>query len=434
MADNGYDRRLIKDGTQLWQDPGTYGGIGDVQNLLNSTDPERVARGGEAFTAASSLLGEVSTFLRAAGWTMDEHWRGEDARAAQQALRRLQATAAELSYRTGQVGSSLTFYGGEMLPWYRDHAVDYGTFEFDDELLGGALSFNDDKAREHLTNLNTRIAEAYNALPDMVERHLPNADPGGPGPDLTDTEISDIGADGLGGGGLGDLGGAGLGPSGLGTSGLGPSGLGPSGLDTDGLGPSGLDTGGLGTNGPGGLDTDGLDPGGLDPDGPGTGVDTPGLPGTTTPAGLTDPATTPGASGLTDPASGLTDPAAALDTGDPRSTSLAGYESPTLTAPNSTATGVGPTGLGTTGPTGTTLAPAGTWVTPAGAGGGALASGAGLAARTDAGRGLLGGVPFMPYAGGGLGEGAQDRERSTWLSEDESVWGADPDAAPPVIT
>jgi hypothetical protein len=31
------------------------------------------------------------------------------------------------------------------------------------------------------------------------------------------------------------------------------------------------------------------------------------------------------------------------------------------------------------------------------------------------------------------GEGEEERERSTWLTEDEDVWGNDGDAAPPVI-
>jgi hypothetical protein len=34
---------------------------------------------------------------------------------------------------------------------------------------------------------------------------------------------------------------------------------------------------------------------------------------------------------------------------------------------------------------------------------------------------------------GGSGEGEEERERSTWLTEDDDVWGGDGDAAPPVI-
>ncbi|WP_157751929.1 hypothetical protein [Actinoplanes derwentensis] len=47
------------------------------------------------------------------------------------------------------------------------------------------------------------------------------------------------------------------------------------------------------------------------------------------------------------------------------------------------------------------------------------------------GAGLPGGM--MPGMGGAGGQGEQERERSTWLVEDEKVWGADPNLPPDVI-
>jgi hypothetical protein len=51
-----------------------------------------------------------------------------------------------------------------------------------------------------------------------------------------------------------------------------------------------------------------------------------------------------------------------------------------------------------------------------------------------------GGMPMMPYMPGmggapGMGGGTQnrDRQRNTWLKEDEKVWGTDPDCGPAVI-
>ncbi|KPM56538.1 hypothetical protein ACG83_01000 [Frankia sp. R43] len=96
--------------------------------------------------------------------------------------------------------------------------------------------------------------------------------------------------------------------------------------------------------------------------------------------------------------------------------------------------------------TGSTL---GTAASPlaAGAAGGALESASALSAGglgsaatpavagSTAGGG--GGMPFMPM--GGMGGGAaggsssRDRQRSTWLTEDEEVWGTDPDCAPAVV-
>lgn len=79
----------------------------------------------------------------------------------------------------------------------------------------------------------------------------------------------------------------------------------------------------------------------------------------------------------------------------------------------------------------------GRFVSPDGTG-----SGSGVAAGSAAGSGGGAGgtgtsaVPFFPpMAGMGMGAGQQpqERERTTWLAEDEKVWGTDPQAGPAVI-
>ena len=75
-----------------------------------------------------------------------------------------------------------------------------------------------------------------------------------------------------------------------------------------------------------------------------------------------------------------------------------------------------------------------------GAGSGSLSGGAlndalaaERAAMGGAGANGMGGMG-MPMGGGGHGGGgSEDRERSTWLAEDEDIWGGDGDTAPPVI-
>ncbi|MFI7119455.1 hypothetical protein [Amycolatopsis sp. NPDC049868] len=90
--------------------------------------------------------------------------------------------------------------------------------------------------------------------------------------------------------------------------------------------------------------------------------------------------------------------------------------------------GVKPYGAG-----GASLSGAG--VKPYGAG----ASGAGAhdqGGKAGAGTGKGGsGVGGMPMGGapGAAGQGERERERTTWLREDEDVWGANPDAPPGVI-
>ncbi|MFI7080370.1 hypothetical protein ACIBO1_24000 [Micromonospora sp. NPDC049903] len=69
---------------------------------------------------------------------------------------------------------------------------------------------------------------------------------------------------------------------------------------------------------------------------------------------------------------------------------------------------------------------------PFGSAGAAGAAGVGIP-----GMGGMGGFPMMPPMGG-MGQGGgrdndKDRERTTWLAEEEEVWGTDPDCAPAVI-
>ena len=108
--------------------------------------------------------------------------------------------------------------------------------------------------------------------------------------------------------------------------------------------------------------------------------------------------------------------------------------------------GLGSSGGGLTGgnngaasPNGMQLGPMGP--APAGGGGSGLNDLLGYgphgADDTDAASAMggLGGMPMMPPMGGMGGGTEKDdgRERTTWLAEEEEVWGTDPDVAPAVI-
>lgn len=56
----------------------------------------------------------------------------------------------------------------------------------------------------------------------------------------------------------------------------------------------------------------------------------------------------------------------------------------------------------------------------------------GLSAPQAAERGL-GGMPMVPLGAAHPGGQGAARERTTWLTEDEDVWGADSDAPPAVL-
>jgi len=60
---------------------------------------------------------------------------------------------------------------------------------------------------------------------------------------------------------------------------------------------------------------------------------------------------------------------------------------------------------------------------------------AGPGEMTPMSMGGMGGMPFMPPMGGMGGQGGEkkERERQTWLSEDEKVWGTDVTAGLGVI-
>jgi hypothetical protein len=82
-------------------------------------------------------------------------------------------------------------------------------------------------------------------------------------------------------------------------------------------------------------------------------------------------------------------------------------------------------GLGVTGPGGGLFGPGAGGTGVSGVDGGlATAGAAGL------GRGML---PMAPGAGMAPGQGGRDRSRQSWLTEDESIWGADSDDPGPVL-
>lgn len=167
-----------------------------------------------------------------------------------------------------------------------------------------------------------------------------------------------------------------------------------------------------GPGGPGGIPKANLpkgDPFGKMPDNknpnlPGGGVNSPNLPGG---GGLPGGGHGTNLAGFTPPGGGLS--GGGLSGGGPGGGGLSGD-------PFGTVGGVGGSGGGA-GITGTT-----------GAGDLGVGTGIGSALGGRAGGGVGGGL--MPMAGGGHNQGEKGRERSTWLAEDEDIWGGDEDAVP----
>ncbi|MFI6763623.1 WXG100 family type VII secretion target [Micromonospora sp. NPDC050417] len=223
-----------------------------------------------------------------------------------------------------------------------------------------------------------------------------------------------VGGPGL--GGLPSLGGGrpttgrdepGVGSGGIG-GGNGDFQEGPSALDPDDL-PSGIDTGSGGSL-----------PGLGGSSGSGIGGSLPGLDGGSSGAG--------GLAGIPgDGAGGDFFGGAAGSDGTSDGWLGTGWKPGSGVAPPTGGVQIGPLGTGGGGLGLAGLATA----AAAGAAGGALASGA--AGMSGMGAPMM--PPMMPPMGG-MGAGGQqekDRERKTWLTEEEEVWGTDPDVGPSVI-
>ncbi|GII86549.1 hypothetical protein Ssi03_45390 [Sphaerisporangium siamense] len=433
------DIQPIKAGTAAPHgDSGSYGSVESVRNKLQNTDPDGVATAGAAYIRAAEVLHDTMSLLESVAGTMAGDWKDKSSAQAQQALRMLHASARELSERARQVGAAHNLYADELRK-ARANLPESGWFTWDDDIganwktispitivsdaIAGDTDSDNDKARKHLEELNKQITAVYNKLPPDVTTVLP-----APGPPIT-VPVTPVVDPYTGSPYTGSpyTGGAGM-PKFSGT-GLDGALLNPDG-STGGPKVPGPDVTGPGTGGPGGPGT-GAPPSTGGPGDPGT-----GLPGGTPPGSVPNGGQPP-----------------VLDPNDPRSTNLAGTNPTTMPPgttqlntppglnPNAVPTLTNPTGTippgGYTGPLGTVPYGGG----PLGAGGGTSygapggggAGAAGVNGRAAAANGAMGGMPFMPMGGAG-GEANQERERSTWLTEDESVWGGDGPVAPTVIS
>jgi uncharacterized protein YukE len=364
------------------------GGIDQMNQILNSTDPGAVKEAGAAYKAAAQKFSNTMEALRREVKALVDNWGGEAAEKAVNQMEKLYNSTHELYTGTWQVGYSLSDHG-EKLQWYKDHQPGKGLIpgvSMGDVATGGAAavatgnpvtgliaggvsaltgdSGEDQAAQEHMNRLATRTIEANQAMPESIAPDFPGQGRYGPGgdPPQGPTPYSGGGAPGGGGGSV---------PSDpFGSGGSDP--FAASKPDPFGNAPGAGSGAGAG-NDPFGSGTDLAGVGG----GPGAG------------AGL-------GSGGL----GGGAGAGAGLGGGPGAGAGLGG-------GPNAAGLGAG-------------MGPG------MGAGRGV---GAGAAGKGGAGRPGMGGAPM----GGHGGEGEEERERSTWLTEDEDVWGADDDAAPPVI-
>jgi uncharacterized protein YukE len=349
-----------------------------VRERFRSTSPQTVAEAGHAYAAAASKLAEAQKEIAEAVKYLGDRWKGPAATEALQVLNKFRSAAEELVAKTGQTGKALQLYGEKILPWYQRHLPEDGFINDD----------GDDKyAQKLMARLNLRIAQTYDGFPKHV-KYSP----------------LDIRAAADGTGALGSAGGSGSGsvsgrvsreghqvPS---SSGIGRGNGWPPGAEgSDGTGLQG-GRDGTGVQGVG----DGAGSAPVDGMKSGDGTDLAGVPSTG--GGAAGPGAPLGSGGGADPG-GVGGRAVGGGPGPIPPTSMRSGGA----LPSVPGRGLGAESWGRGG----RLRP------------GTIGTGS-----------TISGAPMAPGSGTGQSK-EQERERTTWLTEDRDVWDDDDAAVPPVI-
>ncbi|WP_327087484.1 hypothetical protein OIE66_34930 [Nonomuraea sp. NBC_01738] len=399
--------------------------VAEIKMLIMSIDPSQVTKAGSAYVHAYEKLQKLQGSIETTATEMAKVWEGASSVEAQQALRTLHATIRELGTRLLQMGRPLEALG-KRLGEHKDYienspflswATNYSTW--DDSSAGSFHTMDkgmewgsqDELAGQHLRLLNNDLWKTFNDLPMTVHKELPDIKaPGYTPPTVTDTtydptakggpdvtgvdpggefqsaNFDDIGKDGPGGpdvpGNLGDDITGGKYPDGTFPDGTNPGGNGPSGSGSDGGYPNGRDPNAGAPNGA---------PNGGVAGSPNAG-DTPGVPDPRADTSGTEPRT---------------------DLSEYRPTEY--HPMTSNPTPNPTTTPGGPGHPGSTG----TVSPGV---------GGAFNTAGSLPLNARSASSTASGMPMLPLNTNSAGAKEGDEsEASTWLLEEDDVWGADTD-------
>jgi uncharacterized protein YukE len=347
--------------------------VNKVREIVLNTHPDKVRTAGETYTAISNRMSTTIETVYTQTQAMGQHWSGKDAEACLKQMQKMYDQAYEIYDKSSTTGSALTDHATK-LQWYRDHVPGGGAVN---GLSGGEAVLGIVSPTGLALKDSIFGSDDDNAAKEFMQ-HLQQRTT-----EANDAFPSDI---------VNNQAGASV---------------------TDYNSPT-YPPGG--PNGPGNFGGGGGVP--KDPFGAGGGAHAPSDPFGSGHTGIHSPTDPYGGTGGHSP----NDPFGTGGSG----TSLAGFDP---TGGGGLAGGPGG-GFG-----GDPLGSAGAGgLNGAGPGGLGPGVGGGLGAGAGAGAGGAGmaGRGMMPMAGG-HGQGEKERERSTWLTEDEDVWGGDGDAAPPLI-
>ncbi|MEV0233317.1 hypothetical protein [Nonomuraea sp. NPDC050786] len=398
--------------------------IDQVKDWIDATNPGKVRIAGMYYTAAQSLLNGFADDLKTKATELAEHYKGPVAVETQKQLQSMHASTRELAQKLGQIGKVLQDYG-ETLRWAQANVVESpGRDSRSDHDIDWAgqipfyrLKRGNERAVNHLKEVNQRIAQHFadlpaemqQAVPDPAQVEMPDFNNGGgkvpPMPNLRS------------GPGPGDISAASFNPGSVpglaapqGPADGYPSGQYPGASVGGGIngGIDGGAAGGFGGGVPGSVNAG---------DNPYGGGGPAGVTGTTLGANPNFP-------------SAPSSPSANVP--DSPGTTLAGYD-PSLSGPSVNPSYTTPTTGGpSTGPGGPATGPA----ISHGAGGGTTAGGvtSAVASRGGGGNGTGG---FAPHPAGLTGRGSEEeqkkKETTTGIYEDDDVWGGPEGAGPSTI-
>ncbi|PZG17914.1 WXG100 family type VII secretion target [Nonomuraea aridisoli] len=442
MGENRQETHHLKPSRGSWDVQTSGRNVQQVKDLIKNIDAPRIEEASLAYSDAHRVVDDARQAVYEQALELAKHWEGPASVEAQRALQTLHGTLGELADKMMRMSTPL----GHLNTVVRDHQafLDDGWQGFmqptwHNQMLGtwndsiadiyrvyngstsGAgdggnrLDFGsqDELAGLHLKTFGDDLQRIYSQMPDTVETRLRDIHlPQGPDPDPDPVRYP-----------FDTTGGGGVSPASYGTGDL-----------------SGMPAGTPGTDGPTFGSTDPAGGGYTVPGHPGTGsAGSPGGPttgtgGTPYPDGSTGSSTqnpdgstgsythNPDATGNGIPGqtpTGGTDPTTRLQDHIPLNTATPASSSPTGTVP----------GYGN--PSGSPYSP-GTATGPGtyGGAGGVMPAGTAMNARGGSAMGV--GMPFVPMAGAMGGAGGQessDRESTTWLHEDDDVWGGDTNSA-----
>ncbi|MFL6054207.1 MAG: WXG100 family type VII secretion target [Actinoallomurus sp.] len=146
------------------QGAGSYGSPETVKSMIAATQPGKITTAAQAYDAMGNAIINAQNALWDAAKVLADHWSGPAADAAQQALRRLHGTAGELVVRSNETAKTLQWYGGSILPMYKN--IKWPEKNTDSPAATAA-------ADQVMRNLNERIAQTWDGMPPQIEKNLP---------------------------------------------------------------------------------------------------------------------------------------------------------------------------------------------------------------------------------------------------------------------